>query len=250
MVAFVFSLVVYGAFLTTFVFFVLFADGLVIDTTVDSGRPGPLGVALAVDVGLMLLFGLQHSIMARQSFKDAWTRVVPPHVERSAYVLASTVALALIIWLWRPLPGVVWRVDAQPWVALLWTLNALGWIGVPVSTFLIDHFDLFGLKQSFHAFRDKTYEPSPFVMPWLYRYVRHPMMTALLMGLWATPDMTVSHLVLSVGLSLYVVIGVHFEERGLARELGAAYVQYQASTPKFFPRLFARARRADVRSET
>jgi protein-S-isoprenylcysteine O-methyltransferase Ste14 len=175
--------------------------------------------------------------MARAGFKRALTRFVPEALERATFVLVSSLVLALLMWQWQPLPGVLWHVESPALSALLWTLSALGWLGVPVCSLMIDHLDLFGLKQAFSAFRRRSFERKGFVTPLVYRYVRHPMMSALLVGLWATPHMTLGHLLLSLGMSAYVLVGVHFEERALVRELGLAYVQYQASTPKFLPRL-------------
>jgi len=246
MFGFVYSLVAYVAFLGSFVYFGFFADGLWVPKTVDSGTPAPFWAALATNVGLMLLFGLQHSVMARQRFKDAITRVIPAHLERSTYVLVSAVALVVMMVGWQPMAGVVWRAESTPAVVALWTLNALGWLGVPVASFFIDHFDLFGLKQPFVRWRKSTYHRKGFVMPWLYRHVRHPMMLAILVGFWATPSMTLSHLVLSLGMSLYVYVGIYFEERSLARELGVSYAGYQTTTPKLVPRL-TRTRDDEVR---
>lgn len=235
MFGFIYSLVAYVAFFAAFGALVFFADGILLPKTVDTGVPGSFGVALAANIGLILLWGVQHSVMARQGFKDRLTRIVPQHLERSTFVLASSLVLAILMLLWQPMEGVLWHVEATPVVVTLWAINALGWVGVPVVSFLIDHFDLFGLKQPFMRWRKRTYNQKGFVMPWLYRYVRHPMMSAILIAMWVTPHMTVSHLVLAVGMSLYIYVGVHFEERSLARELGRDYVDYQADTPKFFP---------------
>jgi protein-S-isoprenylcysteine O-methyltransferase Ste14 len=158
-------------------------------------------------------------------------------VERATFVLASSAALALLMWQWRPLSGELWHVSAPIPAAALWAVNALGWLAVPVSSFLIDHFDLFGLKQAFAGFRRVSLQRRGFVTPLFYRYIRHPIMTGLLLGLWVTPHMTFGHLLLSLGMSAYIVIGVRFEERALARELGAVYESYQARTPRFFPKL-------------
>jgi methanethiol S-methyltransferase len=235
MLGFIYSVVSYLAFLATFVYFAWFSDGLGVPRTVDNAPPATLAAALAINIGLMLLFGLQHSVMARPGAKRALTRVVPARLERATYVLASSAALALLMWQWRGVAGVLWHVHGFTFAAALWTLNALGWLGVPLCSFMIDHFDLFGLKPALNGFRKVSFERKGFVVPLLYKYVRHPMMTSLLIGLWVTPHMTVGHLVLSLGMTVYVVIGVHFEERALARELGQAYALYQATTPKFFP---------------
>jgi protein-S-isoprenylcysteine O-methyltransferase Ste14 len=231
----IYSVVSYLGFLATFVYLACFSDGVLVPKHVDSGAPGPVALALTVNLGLILLFGLQHSVMAREGFKRGLTRIVPQHLERATFVLASWLVLALLMWQWRPLNGELWSVDNTALVAVLWAVNALGWLGVPFVSFLIDHFDLFGVKQAFNAFRRASMERQGFVTPLLYKYVRHPMMTCLFIAFWVTPHMSVGHLLLSLGMSAYILIGVHFEERALARELGSAYVGYQASTPKFLP---------------
>jgi protein-S-isoprenylcysteine O-methyltransferase Ste14 len=238
MLGFIYSVVSYLAFLGSFSCFALFTDGLVAVPRGSDGRPT---AAVLVDVGLMLLFGLQHSIMARAAFKRVLTRVVPAALERSTYVLASSAVLTLLMWQWRPLATPVWTVG-KPWLtAGLWVINALGWVGVPLVTFLIDHFELVGLKQAFARFRRVSFQSRGFVSPLLYRYLRHPMMSSLLVGLWVTPRMTIGHALLSAGMSLYIVIGVHFEERSLAEELGEVYVRYQAAVPRFVPNLPGRS---------
>lgn len=237
MLGFLYSVFAYLAFLACFSGLGLFADGLLLPKTVDTGAPVGLARALTINLGLLLIWGIQHSVMARQGFKRWVTRFIPVHLERATYVLVSSLALLGLMLGWQPVAGVLWQVESTPLVVALWGLNAMGWLCVPLASFLIDHFDLFGLKQSFHQWRRGTYERKGFVMPWLYRYVRHPMMSALLVGLWATPYMTASHFGLSLGLTAYVLIGLHFEERSLRRELGEAYAQYQQRVPKLVPRL-------------
>lgn len=235
MLGFIYSLFSYLAFLAVFTYFALFSDGVLVPKHVDTGPTSEAWLAIAIDVGLLLLFGLQHSIMARPAFKRAVTRFVPAHLERSTFVLVSAIALGALTWQWRALGGDVWRVESTALAAPLWTINALGWLGVPAVSFMIDHFDLFGLKPAFYALRRRSIARKGFVVPLFYRYVRHPMMTAMLLGFWVTPHMTFGHLLLSAGMTLYIVIGVHFEERALARDLGGAYTLYQASTPRFLP---------------
>jgi protein-S-isoprenylcysteine O-methyltransferase Ste14 len=235
MLGLVYSALSYLAFLAVFVYFALFSDGIGVPKNVDSGSSTEVGLALMINLGLLLLWGLQHSTMARPRFKGWLTRVVPAPLERATYVMASNLALGLLIWQWRPLNIELWKVDSRPVATLLWTFNALGWLGVPACSFMIDHFNLFGLKQAWAAFRRRSTTQSGFVTPLLYKYVRHPMMTSILVGLWVTPHLTVGHLMLSVGMSVYIMIGVHFEERALLRELGQAYRLYQAATPQFLP---------------
>lgn len=186
--------------------------------------------------------------MARPAFKSWLTRVVPAHLERATYVLFSNLALALLMWQWRPLHLELWHVESPALALPLWTLNALGWLGVPASSFMIDHFNLFGLKQAWAAFRRQSLKQPGFLVPFFYRYVRHPMMTSLLVGLWLTPHMTLGHLLLSAGMSVYILIGVHFEERALLRDLGQAYRLYQETTPQFLPVGGAKPRLRDTAS--
>jgi protein-S-isoprenylcysteine O-methyltransferase Ste14 len=234
MLRIIYSIGSYLAFLGSFVYFAWFSDGLGVAKTVDTGGSGGAS-ALLLDLFLILLFGLQHSVMARPAFKRRLSHVLPSSVERATYVLASSLVLALLIWQWRPVPGLLWSVDNSTLAAGLWGINALGWLGVPLSSLLIDHFELVGLKQAFAGFRRSSLKQRGFVTPLLYKYIRHPMMSSLLIGLWVTPHMTLSHALLSAGMSVYVLVGVHFEERALVREFGRAYVAYQASTPRFFP---------------
>lgn len=235
MLGFIYSVASYIGFLATFVYLTWFSAGVGVPKTVDSGPASSLGVAIVVDLGLVFLFGLQHSFMARAGFKRALTRVVPVHLERATYVLASWLVLVLLMWQWRALPLPLWQVESPSLAAALWVVNAVGWLGVPATSVMIDHFDLFGLKPAFNGWRRATFQRKGFVTPLLYKYVRHPMMTSVLIGLWVTPHMTLGHLLLALGMSAYVVIGVHFEERSLVRELGQPYVDYQISTPKFLP---------------
>jgi protein-S-isoprenylcysteine O-methyltransferase Ste14 len=239
MLGFIYSVVAYLAFLGSFSYFAFFTDGVVVLRTVDGGMAASTPIALLVDIGLMLLFGLQHSVMARAGFKRVLTRVVPAGLERATYVLASAAALVLLMWQWRPIETPLWEVGDAKVATTLWVLNALGWVGVPAASFMIDHFDLVGLRQAFTRFRRLSLEHRGFVTPLLYRYIRHPMMSALLIGLWVTPRMTAGHLLLSAGMSVYVLIGVHFEERSLSREFGDDYTRYQAAVPRFVPALRA-----------
>jgi methanethiol S-methyltransferase len=235
MLGLLYSIASYGLFLGSFTYFAVFSDGVIVPRTVDSGTPTGVAITVIIDLTLILLFGLQHSIMARAGFKRAVTRVIPPGLERATYVLASSLVLILLMWQWRPMATVLWHVDNSAATVALWSINAVGWLGVPVCSFLIDHFDLFGIKQALRAFRHTTVRKRGFVTPLFYKYIRHPMMTSLMVGLWVTPHMTIGHALLAAGMTVYVVVGVHFEERSLANELGAEYERYQATTPKFLP---------------
>ncbi|HET7540863.1 MAG TPA: NnrU family protein [Polyangiaceae bacterium] len=235
MVGLVYSLLSYLGFLLSFSYFALFSAGVFVEKSVDSGLVPSSGSALLIDLGLILAFGLQHSLMARSGFKRWLTRFVPQSLERATYVLGSSLVLVLLMWQWRPIPTPLWNVQSPSAAALLWGCNALGWLGVPLSSLMIDHFDLVGVKRAFNGFRRVSFQQKGFVTPLFYRYVRHPMMTSLLVAFWLTPQMTIGHLLLSLGMTAYILIGVHFEERSLIEELGSAYVHYRKSTPKFLP---------------
>jgi methanethiol S-methyltransferase len=225
----------FAVFLWLIAFVGDFVLGDVVTKTVSHGAPaGGLGAAL-VDIALLALFGLQHSIMARSAFKNWWTRIVPTHIERSTYVLASSLALALLMWQWQPVEGVVWRVENPLATCVLYGLFVFGWVFILIATFLTDHFDLFGLRQVYLNLARKTYTQVPFKTVFLYKFVRHPMMLGILIAFWATPEMTMGHLVFSAGFTIYVFIGIHFEERGLMRALGLDYAAWRARTPMVIP---------------
>lgn len=246
--AFVFSVVAYALFLGTFLYAIGFLGGFGVPKAIDDGPASPVGVALTTNLALLLLFGLQHSVMAREGFKRRLTRVVPPEYERSVYVLASCVALwALFAW-WRPLPAVVWEA-AAPWSrALALALFAVGWLLVFVSTLLIDHFDLFGLRQGWLALKGAPYREHPFRTPLLYRFVRHPLYVGWITVFFAAPTMTVGRLLFAVVATAYILVALVFEERDLVRRFGAAYEAYRATTPQLLPRLPRGARRAETAS--
>jgi protein-S-isoprenylcysteine O-methyltransferase Ste14 len=236
-------LTVFAFGVATYLFFgivvlwsVVFVGDLGFLKTVDSpGYPTPRGQALAIDVALILLFGVQHSVMARGSFKAWLARVVPEPAVRSIYVLASSMTLALIYLWWQPVPIAIWNHnDGWPHtvlVALFWT----GWAMTLASTFLIDHFDLFGLRQVTLFARGVPYMPVPFKQSWIYKRVRHPLMASFLIAFWATPRMTVGHFVFALGMTIYILVGVWFEERDLVKWHGAAYGDYRKRVPMLLP---------------
>lgn len=195
--------------------------------------------ALALNAILVLLFGLQHSVMARRHFKAWWTRIVPPPAERSTYVLASALALGLVIWLWQPLDAMIWSVSDPLARSALWGLFAFGWLYLVAATYVTNHYDLFGLRQAWLHLRGRTYTPVPFVRKWMYRYSRHPMMLGILIGIWATPEMGADHLALAIGMSTYIAIGVALEERELAGHFGEAYRRYRREVGALLPRVRA-----------
>jgi protein-S-isoprenylcysteine O-methyltransferase Ste14 len=235
--AFVYGLACYAVFFGTFLYAVGFVGGFAVPKTIDSGAAGPAGTAVLVDLALLALFGLQHSVMARQGFKERWTRIVPEPVERSTYVLFTSLALIAIFVFWRPLPAVVWDVDATWARAVLWGLYGAGWLVVLVGTFMIDHFELFGLRQVWSHLRGEEHSPPEFQTTGFYQYVRHPLMTGFLMAFWATPEMTVGHLLFAAVSALYILVGLRFEERDLVAFHGDRYRDYRETTPMLIPGL-------------
>ncbi|MDZ7643371.1 MAG: isoprenylcysteine carboxylmethyltransferase family protein [Woeseiaceae bacterium] len=246
-----FSLTSYCLFLLVFLYLIAFlgnfqqtalADAVplidrVVVYSIDTGRAAPGFIeALAVNLGLIALFGLQHSVMARQGFKRAWTRVVPQPAERSVYVLLSSVVLALVIWQWRPMPTpVLWAADAMWSAAIGWSVMALGILILLWSTFLIDHFDLFGLKQAWARFRERPVEPPRFMTPMLYRIVRHPLYVGWFLIFWGTPRMSLGHLLFAAGMSAYIFVAIRYEERDLVSFHGEKYEQYRQQVPMVVP---------------
>jgi len=219
-VAFIYGLFSYGMFLIAFLYAIGFVRNVLVPKSIDSGSEGPLGRALVVNTLLLGLFAVQHSIMARAWFKKLWTRIVPEPVERSTYVLISSLLLAILFSRWEPIRTVLWNLE-HPAVRVV--LNGLfwgGWLLVLVSTFTIDHFDLFGLRQVYLHLRGRAYTPVPFKVPALYRVVRHPLMLGFIIAFWATPEMTVGHLLFAVLTTGYIFIGILLEERDLVRTHG------------------------------
>ena len=235
-----FGVAAYLFFFATFLYMIAFVGNLPrVQVTVDrGGAAGPLGLDLAVNAALIALFGLQHSVMARPGFKRAWTRIVPPPLERSVYVVAASLALVLLFALWRPIPANVWSVENQTGAAILWVLFALGWLVVLVSTFLISHFELFGLAQVWgHARGSGEPAPPAFRTPFFYRHVRHPLYSGFFLAFWATPQMSAGHLLLAAGVSAYMLIAIRYEERDLIGTFGDDYRSYRERTGMLTPRL-------------
>lgn len=240
-----FGTVAYLIFFVTFLYMVAFVGALPgAPITVDwRGSPlaaGPvadLPVAVAIDLALIALFGVQHSVMARPGFKARWTRIIPGPIERSTYVLAASLALILMFLLWRPIPDTIWRVENELAAAILWALFALGWLTVLVSTFLISHFELFGLSQVWGHARGTHPAPPVFRQPLFYRHVRHPIYSGFLLAFWATPHMTAGHLLLAAGITVYILIAIRYEERDLVGLFGADYEAYRGRVGMLTPRL-------------
>jgi len=229
--------VAYLIFLATFLYLIGFVGDLPgLPRTVDSGPEGSLAAALTIDAALIALFGLQHSVMARQGFKAAWTRIVPKPVERSTYVIFASLALIVMFLFWRPIPRVIWETEGAA-AAILWALFALGWLIVLVSTFLINHFELFGLRQVWTNMRGSAIPDPTFRQPFFYKLVRHPLYLGFFIAFWATPRMTAGHLLLAAGMSVYMLIAIRYEERDLVHLFGRDYEEYRGRVGMLTPRM-------------
>jgi protein-S-isoprenylcysteine O-methyltransferase Ste14 len=233
----------YVLFLGVLVYTFGFLANAFVPKAIDDGPVGPVWLAVLVNSTLLALFAAQHSVMARPWFKRAWTRVVPAAIERSTYVLASSVVLALMFWLWRPIPGTVWSAHAVWLQAVLWTIFGLGWIVGLLSTFMIGHFEMFGMRQVLSRARVVSDAESGFREPWFYRLVRHPLMVGFFIVFWAVPEMSYGRLFFAVASTGYILIAVRFEEHDLRRDLGEEYERYAERVPRFIPRPSALAGR-------
>ncbi len=234
-IVFIYGVVSYALGVASLLYLICFIGNIVVPKTIDSAPVGAMAPAVLVNLILIGLFALQHSVMARPGFKEYWTRIVPKPAERSTYVLITALALALLFWQWQPIPGVVWNVEAAVGKGLLQGLFWLGWVILFTSTFMINHFDLFGLRQVYLRLKDQPYRPVPFVQVALYRVVRHPIMLGVLIGCWATPYMSVGHLLFAAATTAYVFIGIFLEEHDTRQALGESYERYRQETPMIVP---------------
>ncbi|RDS80381.1 methanethiol S-methyltransferase [Dyella psychrodurans] len=232
---FVYGVLCYLAFFLTFLYLIGFVGNLAVPKSIDAGSPASLTAAISTNLALVALFGIQHSVMARPGFKSWWTRWVPQTIERSSYVLLASLVLILLFALWVPIKSEVWRVQSSFASTVLWVLFALGWTLVLGSTILINHFDLFGLRQVYLNLKNKAYTPIGFRIPLFYRVVRHPLVLGFLIAFWATPMMTAGHLLFAATMTTYVLIALQFEERDLVAAFGERYRQYQQRVSMLIP---------------
>lgn len=240
--ALAYGVVVYGLFLATFTYAILFVEGLLVPKGIDDGATTGTAAAIGINLVLLTAFALQHSVMARPWFKRWWTRFVPRAVERTTYVLFATALLALLVWQWRPLPEVVWSVDAQPWRGLVYATSFGGWGLLLVSTFAIDHFDLFGLRQTLRHWAGRDQTSPAFQTPLLYRVVRHPLYLGFIIAFWAAPTMTAGHLLFAAVTTAYILVAIQFEEHDLVAAFGDRYRAHRTRTPMLVPGLRRRPR--------
>ena len=225
----------YVIFLATFLYAIAFVGGFAVPSRLDGTLQTTLPQALLINCLLLTIFAVQHSVMARPWFKERWTRIVPWTIERSTYVLFASLALLLLFWQWRPIGIEIWTVDHPVGKAVLWTLFAAGWATVLIVTFLINHFDLFGLRQVWLPLVGKPYKPVSFRTPLPYRFVRHPLYFGFLLAFWMTPTMTLAHLVFAIATTAYIVLAIQFEEHDLVTEHGASYEDYRRRVPMLLP---------------
>jgi protein-S-isoprenylcysteine O-methyltransferase Ste14 len=236
MVAFVYGLVSYAVFLVAFLYAIGFVGNIVVPKGIDSGAEGTLVESVIVNVLLLGAFALQHSIMARPEFKRVWTKIVPKSMERSTFVLFASLALLLLYWQWRPITTPIWTVENVAARGVIHGLYLLGWVIVFLGTFMINHFDLFGLRQVYLKVRNRDYAELGFRTPFFYKFLRHPIMLGFIIAFWATPEMTLGHLLFAIATTVYILIAIQLEERDLIKYFGDQYREYRRKTPMLIPR--------------
>jgi len=233
-----YGLICYFVFFGVFLYLIAFVGDIFVPKTVSSGIITDPTSALLINISLILLWGIQHSIMARSWFKKIIIKVVPAHTERSTYVLVSSLVLIIMMFYWQPMEGTIWHVSHQLGQQVLWGLFGLGWALVLLSTFLTNHFDLFGLRQSWLYFLKQSYTKVKFTERLFYSSIRHPMMLGLLIAFWAIPVMSMGHLVFALGMTIYILVGIYFEEKGLVELIGPQYEEYQGRTSRVIPNIY------------
>ena len=230
-----YGVVAYLTFLLTFLYAMGFMGNFLVPKSIDSGAEGPLIIALLINIGLLSVFAVQHSVMARPAFKTWWTKIIPKAAERSTYTLLSSLALILLFYYWQPIGGIVWQVEGSVGRIILYSLFGFGWALVLVSTFLINHFDLFGLRQVYLNFTGKEYTPLKFGTPGPYKLIRHPLYMGWFFAFWATPTMTLAHLAFAIITTVYILLAIRWEEQDLLTALGEDYANYRKSVPMIIP---------------
>lgn len=246
LLAALYSACVYVFFLGVFLYAIGFVENLPVPKSIDSGVRGSITASLLIDAGLLVLFAVQHSLMARPGFKRLWTRVVPSQIERSTFVLFASLALALVCWQWRPLPQPIWSVDSRITAGVLLAVSWAGWGVLLLSTFLISHFQLFGLSQGFTRLLGLELSEPAFVTPFLYRWLRHPIYAGFILAFWSAPRMSLGHLFFAVATTGYIFVGIWFEERDLIAHFGDRYRQYRATVGMLVPKIRLSSQRKGV----
>lgn len=232
-----YGFVSYVVFLVAFLYAIGFVANLVVPKSIDSGEVLPVTEAVFVNVLLLGVFAVQHSVMARPEFKEQWTKILPKSIERSTYVLFASLALLLLYWQWRPMPTVIWSVENDAIRLVLQGISLVGWLIVLFGTFMINHFDLFGLRQVYMNLRHREQTELGFRTPFFYKFLRHPIMLGFIIAFWVTPDMTVGHLLFAAATTIYILIAIQLEERDLIKIFGDHYREYRKKTPMLIPRL-------------
>jgi protein-S-isoprenylcysteine O-methyltransferase Ste14 len=236
-IVFVYGVTCYAIFFVTFLYLMAFVANLMVPKGIDGGAVTSMGTAVVINLALIGLFGIQHSVMARPAFKKRLATWLPESMERSTFVLASSVALMILYWQWRPMPQIVWSIESPIGQGFVWGLMLAGFGIVLLSSFIINHFDLFGLRQVWLDLLGKPYRHLPFQVTYFYKFSRHPLYLGMLLGLWCTPQMTFGHVLFAAGMSIYILIGVHYEERDLEMFLGEDYRRYRSRVPMLVPDL-------------
>jgi len=234
-ISFFYGIIAHIGFLLVFLYLIGFLGNFAVPKSIDSGQTEPFSQALLINLVLLGIFGIQHSVMARQGFKQWWTKIVPPHIERTTYVLISDLLVVLLLWQWSPMTGVIWDVEHTLGRLALWGLFGVGWLMIVLASVMTDHFDLSGTRQVYLHLQGKDYVPLKFKATGLYKYIRHPLMLGWITAFWSTPHMTVGHLVFAVGTTIYILIAVPIEERDLVRFHGQVYEEYQRQVSTLIP---------------